>query len=168
MNVEYKKKICSKCKQKKKVSEFYYHKTRKIYMSSCKECNNKDCVKYGKKKVKEQDITFLIRRRASSIKRDCKAGRAAGEYDDNLPNLLLNQFKIQEGKCYYTGEKLSFDNYGTNPNFATIDRLDPSKGYVKGNVVFCSSIANKVKQNLSFPELKSICLKFIEFIDKNS
>lgn len=39
---------------------------------------------------------------------------------------------------------------------ATLDRLDPSKGYVKGNVRIISHHANRLKNNASRPELEAI------------
>jgi hypothetical protein len=36
---------------------------------------------------------------------------------------------------------------GPCPNSPSLDRLDPALGYVKGNVVVISNIANTIKQN---------------------
>ena len=35
----------------------------------------------------------------------------------------------------------------------TLDRIDPSKGYIKGNVEFVSSLANKMMSNASGKDL---------------
>lgn len=49
---------------------------------------------------------------------------------------------LERKTCYYTGAK--FNN--TNPNFKrTIDRIDCSKGYIKGNVVACTHNINQIK-----------------------
>lgn len=47
-------------------------------------------------------------------------------------------------KCYYTGLPLSSNNI-------TIDRVDNSKGYVKGNVVACVLFFNNLKGLLENP-----------------
>lgn len=44
---------------------------------------------------------------------------------------------------------------------AELDRLIPSKGYVKGNVRWISSRANRLKSDVSIDELKKI-LKYME------
>lgn len=51
-------------------------------------------------------------------------------------------------KCHYTGLPLTRARHATFPIRAsdlTIDRVDSSKGYVKGNVVACSHAANQLK-----------------------
>lgn len=66
--------------------------------------------------------------------------------DRNIPfNLSLTSFKnIQRAKkCYFTG--IDLVDTPDQPNSRTIDRIDPTKGYEKGNVVACSLAANKFK-----------------------
>lgn len=48
--------------------------------------------------------------------------------------------------CFYTGVRLHSDKH--HPHYRTIDRVDPSKGYVKGNVVACSHLSNQIKNRL--------------------
>lgn len=52
-------------------------------------------------------------------------------------------------KCAYTGMELTDDNTPQGqadfPNKRTLDRIDSNKGYVRGNVVACSHIINKIK-----------------------
>lgn len=43
-------------------------------------------------------------------------------------------------KCHYTGVA-----FGENDNAMTVDRIDSTKGYVKGNVVACTHWANRTK-----------------------
>lgn len=74
---------------------------------------------------------------------------------------------MRQKHCFYTGVPLVFgpDSTGAQQsNQFTIERLDNTKGYVKGNVVACSFIANQwksivVEQNklgLSVDEMISI------------
>lgn len=53
-------------------------------------------------------------------------------------------------KCYYTGQKLTQPVKGIagfikRETDITLDRIDCKKGYVKGNVVACSTWANQLK-----------------------
>jgi len=41
-------------------------------------------------------------------------------------------------------------------NTPSIDRIDPSKGYVEGNIIIISQRANMIKSNASWQELKTI------------
>lgn len=55
-------------------------------------------------------------------------------------------------RCHYTG--IEFD---TGEFRRTVDRIDPSKGYVKGNVVACSAYFNFIKskfEHASKPQIK--------------
>lgn len=48
----------------------------------------------------------------------------------------------------------------------SIDRVDPSKGYVPGNVRVISSLANNMKQNATFEELESFAKNIGEYVKK--
>ena len=52
---------------------------------------------------------------------------------------------------------LGGDNYSP-----TLDRKDPSKGYIKGNVEFVCSLANKMMSNASGKDL----VRFSKWIDE--
>ena len=58
----------------------------------------------------------------------------------------------QDYKCYYTKTSLEIGSKLTNP---TLDRVDSSKGYLQGNVVICTEIANTMKNDLSMEEFKN-------------
>ena len=60
---------------------------------------------------------------------------------------------IIKKKCQYTGRKIA---YAVQNGHFSIDRVDSSKGYIKGNVVACHGYVNKLKQNLTKQEIQSI------------
>ena len=58
--------------------------------------------------------------------------------------------------CPALGYDLVFGHNGSRiPNLATIDRIDSTKGYIKGNVQILSDKANIMKSNASREELVS-------------
>ncbi len=63
---------------------------------------------------------------------------------DLTTEYLLNIWNEQDGKCYYTGEPMIFGARQGKaiPNSASLDRLIPELGYVKGNVVWCTFFCN--------------------------
>lgn len=66
--------------------------------------------------------------------------------------------------CYYTGTK--FEDEG---KFAlSIDRVDPKKGYIEGNVVSCTIDINSKKANLTIEEIHSISESIKEFYNKTT
>ena len=64
-------------------------------------------------------------------------------------DFLIRLWESQKGICFYTGEVLSLDRGRSKWNSASLDRIDPSQGYVIGNVVWTSRTA---KEFLAFCE----------------
>ena len=53
---------------------------------------------------------------------------------------------LRAKRCYYTGVPLTrYNGKAQRPTDITIDRVDSSKGYVRGNVVACCQAANSYK-----------------------
>jgi hypothetical protein len=77
---------------------------------------------------------------------------------------LLDLLDKQGGLCYYTNEKLVWGaRVGkTVPNSASLDRLIPDRGYVQGNVVWCSFFANTMKGKLTEAEFYEYIKKIIK------
>ena len=56
--------------------------------------------------------------------------------------------------CPYLGIKLSYNKKDEKlDNYRSIDRIDNSKGYVKGNLQVISHLANKIKTSLTIEQL---------------
>lgn len=70
-------------------------------------------------------------------------------------NDLLDAYNSQKGRCFYTNEKmLTTLGCGNNRYQLSVDRIVPSIGYTKHNIVLCIHIINNVKTDLSLEELK--------------
>lgn len=48
-----------------------------------------------------------------------------------------------------------------SPSF---DRIDPSKGYVSGNVIVVSTLANRIKSNANVDQLKKVAAFYEQLI----
>jgi hypothetical protein len=61
--------------------------------------------------------------------------------------------------CPYLETKLSYasDNNKFSAHSVSVDRLDNSKGYIKGNIMVVSRLANTMKNNSTIYELKTFC-----------
>ena len=59
--------------------------------------------------------------------------------------------------CPILGVKLIYGKGINHPNNATVDKIVPSKGYIKGNIIIISRLANVMKNNASLKELKLFC-----------
>lgn len=65
---------------------------------------------------------------------------------------LSSIWKVQRGRCFYTGKRLTYflsDNGRALPGTASLDRLNPEDGYVPGNLAWVCHEINQMKR--SFP-----------------
>ena len=74
----------------------------------------------------------------------------------------------QNGICPYTGIKLILPTYGNIKKIsytqrASLDRIDSTKGYIKGNVQFVSTPINLMKQSMSDLETKQYLKQISNF-----
>ena len=77
---------------------------------------------------------------------------------------IMEVWEQQKGICPFTGWELVlpvnscvFASKDDRPRRASLDRVDSSKGYVKGNVRFISVMANNCKNNFTDEEVKTFC-----------
>lgn len=79
--------------------------------------------------------------------------------DFNLDLPYLKQlWESQNGVCPYTHFKLILPTWNNSPDIryrASLDRIDSSKGYVKGNVQFIATPVNYLKSTMSDEDTKS-------------
>lgn len=79
------------------------------------------------------------------------------ECDLDLP-YLKDLWESQEGKCPYTHLKLVLPIWNKTPDKryeASLDRINSSKGYIKGNVQFVATPINYLKNTMSDIETKA-------------
>lgn len=70
-------------------------------------------------------------------------------------NIELSDIVIPE-YCPVLGMKLSRKNSKQKDNSPSLDRIDNTKGYVKGNVIVVSYKANRLKSDATMPELQHV------------
>lgn len=64
-------------------------------------------------------------------------------------------------RCPVLGLKLIKSRILPKENSATIDRIDPRRGYTKDNIVVMSMMANRMKSNATFREIKKLYKWFV-------
>ena len=149
-------KTCTVCKESKSHEAFRPVRLRNGKMAlkaRCRQCESKYAMKWQEENDYCQDIQYVFYQRAYGIIRDRRA--PVGFSCKELKEYLISLWEKQHGKCYYTGKNMVFNGYTKNiMNAVTVDRVEPSLGYVKDNIVVCCAIVNRIKQNLSLDELK--------------
>jgi hypothetical protein len=67
---------------------------------------------------------------------------------------LMALWSWQRGLCFYTDSAMHIaQRAGYDPASVSIDRVDPSRAYVVGNVVLCMNRINSIKQNVTLDEM---------------
>jgi len=104
---------------------------------------------------------------ASKYKAKVKACKSQG-IEFNL-SLMSYANTMRRKRCFYTGIKLTLAKEGRRMRGSdiTLERIDNSKGYVKGNVVACSYSANQFKaiiENPTSPIDKKSIVKILKHI----
>lgn len=69
--------------------------------------------------------------------------------------------------CPILGIEMDYFAERTQENSPSFDRVDSSKGYVKGNVIVCSWRANRIKNDGTAEEHRKIYEFLSKYIDKN-
>lgn len=176
-------KICTNCKIEKKIVEFHKNcNTKDGYVNKCKSCvkeydeiyrksdkvqNHQKSKRHRDRKLEyrklrfTQDPRILLRQSAKT-----RANKA------NLPfNLEVEDIIIPE-YCPILDIKLERKEYGKGgsfqPNSPSLDKIIPSKGYVKGNVMVISMKANIMKCNASIEELIKFSENMIKLIKEQN
>lgn len=81
-------------------------------------------------------------------------------------DLTYNDFEIPK-YCPILNIKLTYltESNGNDPSHSSLDRIDNSKGYVKGNVIIISRLANAMKNAANFEQLKLFSLNINKLIN---
>jgi hypothetical protein len=145
-------KQCSKCGAVKPISEFFKRKKNKDGLEGqCKLCHDEKNSKWEKANPIKMQTMYM----AYAAKTRAKNKNLAYDIDANYLRSIIPTH------CAVLGVKLEWSTHrgnGTNPlpNSPSLDRIDPTKGYIKGNVWIISHRANIIKSDASHEELKLV------------
>lgn len=173
-------KTCTRCGKEENEIRFKKRKQDgyEWYSSVCLECHNKKNKQYQRKRrqenpeeVKAYHLNYIKRyrevpehkeednkRRQEWVKKNPeKVLLNSARYRAKLRglefNLELEDIQIPE-VCPILGIQLSYHNKRSAPS---LDRVDNSKGYIKGNCRVISWRANTIKSDLSPQDIESFC-----------
>lgn len=76
-------------------------------------------------------------------------------------------YENQNGKCALTGLDISFAKLTINKNDASLDRIDSSKGYIKGNLQWVHKDINYIKMDINQDRFIELC-KLVSEKNKSS
>ncbi len=151
-------KKCSVCKKLVPVNgfEFMYGKAvitrgkNRLLKSYCKNCRSEN--------------RNLMREMVSNCK--ARAKKRGLEFDLDY-NFIKELNEKQNGKCIYTGLDLNWTpgkgkgQRWCPPDRASMDRVDPLKGYTKDNVQLVTDFANRFKTFMSHEDILDFARRII-------
>jgi hypothetical protein len=161
-----KTKVCTKCASRKSLSEFYNNESKDGLKAECKSCKKiyrdnmcpyKNWFHKKKSRAKISGIEFTIKPTdIPGVKIREVITKGIGENKYGSFNRKYKSWEATEYPkvCTVLGIKLDWDMNGCNNNSPSLDRVNPKLGYIKGNVIMMSNLANKMKNNATPEELK--------------
>lgn len=170
--------LCTSCNQEKPDSEFPKKNKdsvafRDVTLSMpCTACNTKRAKewrakrkgyrgsgRYTKYPKEQRPLISAIRTRLREATQRIKK---YGKPDTDLTEeYLLDLFNQQQGKCALLGYDIQIER--KHPLSLSLDQIEPSKGYVKGNVQWVTWIANRAKGDLSQDDFYRMCEIAVEY-----
>jgi len=148
---------CTKCGEIKPNVEYSRDKNQakgrgRGYVTQCKKCRNLYSSQENVKQRKKE--TEPIQRKKHRINliywaSVTNARRRKLEHNIDI-NYIKQIFIDQKGLCFYTNKPMLIDirEEKDNNNSVSIDRVDSSKGYIRGNIVLCRWIVNRMKNDI--------------------
>lgn len=145
-------KICTTCDFEKALSSFYFYTKRGYLSPTCKGCEAERYKKrYRTKEGRAKQLLITSKRNAAKKGRDFE--------------ITLEDIKIPE-ICPYLDIPLTYEEGNRSNSTPSLDRIDNTKGYVKGNVQVISWKANRLKSDLDEASLLTYAKAILKIHDK--
>lgn len=141
-----KMKICTKCKEKKSLKNFYFRKDRNSYTSVCNNCVSNNTKEYYNNKILYHRNRAKISYNKNKERYLLKSYIRTDKENSLQCNLTVKYMKenITSKPCIYCG----------NTKDIGCDRIDNSKGHTIDNVIPCCKICNMTRgDRFSFDEM---------------
>ena len=141
---------CKKCREVKSINEFQFNRRNSIKEYRLAYCNS--CRKKQSYLNLNKDLQSLLKNKLNRIKRF----QLKNNINYNLDlEYILDLYNKQNGNCFYSIIPMQIVvGNGFQQNTISFDKVIPEKGYIKGNIVLCTTRFNTIKSNLTLQELE--------------
>ena len=183
-------KKCTKCNKVLPEDSFYLinRRGKQVRYSRCKECERQIVLEHPKRQeyIKQSNINKAEKRDSDPEYREYlnEIKRKHSRSNVGIISYILSRAKhraeekgiefnltaediVLPTHCPILGIELSRGTKENYENTYSLDRVDNSKGYVKGNVRVISQLANSMKNSATPEQLKTFSENIINYIDKN-
>lgn len=147
--------VCSCCGKRLPATDFYNSKNtyepKLKSVSKAKEVTSqcKACIKSRLNKISTEKYLWNLAK--------ARAKKNNIDFNIEIDDVVVPQF------CPIFGLELKRNEKSILPNSVTLDRIDNTKGYVKGNVQVISYLANTMKNQATVEQL----IRFADWINSN-
>lgn len=137
-------------------TEYFYQWTdRGLLSSECRSCLRQRSSMNQKTRHYAGSIDYHLAYIARSAKLRARKNNIAYDIDPHYLSFLLQK---QSGPCALSRVPLTFaKGVGHLPTNASIDRIDPDKEYIRGNIQLVACQVNTMKSNLDIHQLAEWC-----------
>lgn len=148
---------CIKCEEEKEESEFLRSKRIR---KKCKKCLYSEEVESRKNKMNgtESGDLFYVRK---ILLNTAKNRSKVKSLDFNLT--LDDLVNVKNKVCPISGQSIIYKSGVDYKRSASLDRVDPNKGYISGNVNIISYEGNSLKNRNNLPST----IRIMKYIVKN-
>ena len=126
--------------------------------------------KHYTKQQKENLLQFwLVRARLKFLRNNLARASNRGDLSQEVKVDADYCYEIgmkKNWRCNVSGDEMEFERGGTewggkwcNPRSCTIDRIDSSKGYIKGNIQLVTWEVNSIKRHFDNNDFIELCKK---------
>lgn len=162
-------KICSKCRQLLPIQEFHKNGSCKRRRSYCRACSTRQTREWRLRQTKR----FYREKRRRAVARNPRsyfvsqakrlAKNAGVPFDLSKEDIELpTHCPLLEIPIVYFARGRRVDGS------ASLDRLVPAHGYVRGNVKIISELANRIKTNATSEQIKTIASNIDVYFEGSS
>ena len=117
--------------------------------------HRKQRVKESNLKIRDRDPRYSLWYGAKS-----RAQEKGLEFNLDIEDIIIPE------KCPILEIPIQRNHGAAKFDSASLDRIDPSKGYVRGNIAVISTMANTMKNNATRSELETFCKNILNYIDR--
>ena len=161
--------LCYHCKKYKPIEEFDINPVRWFRDNRdyrCKSCKKEQYLKRKAISRGKQNLDRMLLERWHGAKdRAIKQNLEFNITVDYLKYLWNNQ----NGKCALSNLDMTYIfNSGRIPTNVSIDKINPSKGYIMGNIQLVCMACNQIKSDLSEKEMYNFCKSIVEVYENKN
>lgn len=164
-------KSCASCWQVKPLVDFRINKQQRSGRAAyCRECEKKkrdrpDLKQVNQVRSRAWRTANPERARFLSAVKSAKSRHQVVTIDVDY---LLGMLDAQQGRCALSGIKMTFGNTtdrgGALPRSCSLDRIDQSKGYERGNVRLVCFAMNAFRGSMSDEEMLEMAKATVAFL----